>query len=55
MFKPWVDIPTADVKVCEDRFAGEYRIMFKDASVVDKVIEQLENLRELLLEMEAEK
>lgn len=55
MFKPWVSIPTEDVIVTVDYDYGDVRLMFKDVKVIDNVIEQLTNLRELTEEMEGAK
>ena len=50
MFKPWITVPVEDVRISlplsmED---DTIRIMFRNAEVVDKTIEQLQNLKELL-------
>lgn len=50
MFKPWITVPIEDVRIplplsMED---DTIRIMFRNAEVVDKTIEQLQNLKELL-------
>ena len=50
MFKPWITVPVEDVRITlplsmED---DTIRIMFRNAEVVDKTIEQLQNLKELL-------
>ena len=52
MFKPWISIPVDDVKVTVDYEFGDVRIMFKNTASIDKTIEQLQNLRELVKEME---
>ena len=50
MFKPWITVPVEDVRISlplsmED---DTIRIMFRDVDAVDKTIEQLQNLKELL-------
>jgi hypothetical protein len=52
MFKPWVSIPIDEAKVAVDYDAGDIRIMFRDVKTIDDVISQLENVRELAMEME---
>lgn len=50
MFKPWITVPTSDVHVelPTSEFDGNFKLMFRDAAAVEKTIEQLENLKELL-------
>lgn len=50
MFKPWITIPAEDVRVQLPMglHDGDVKIMFRDASAVEKTIEQLKNLKELL-------
>ena len=50
MFEPWVTIPIDDVRIQMPLsiFDGEVRIMFKDVESIDKTIEQLQNLKELI-------
>lgn len=50
MFMPWITIPAEDIRVQMPMSAhdGNVRIMFRDAAAVEKTIEQLENLKELL-------
>lgn len=55
MFKPWVSIPVDDATVTVDYNYGDIRIMFKDVKTVDDTIAQLENVRELMIEMEGSK
>lgn len=53
MFKPWISIPIDNAKVAVDYETCEIRIMFKDVKTIDGVISQLENVRELTVEMES--
>lgn len=50
MFKPWITVPIRDVhiEIPADPYEQNVKIMFRDADAVDKTIEQLENLREIL-------
>ena len=50
MFKPWITIPISDVRIelPASEFDGSFKLMFRDAAAVEKTIEQLENLKELL-------
>lgn len=49
-FKPWITIPAKDVRVelPTSLFDYDIRIMFKDVDTIDKTIEQLQNLKELM-------
>lgn len=50
MFEPWITIPVDGVRIQMplSLFDGEVRIMFRDAETIDKTIEQLQNLKELI-------
>lgn len=50
MFMPWITIPAEDVRVQMpvDVHGGNVKIMFRDGAAVEKTIEQLENLKDLL-------
>lgn len=50
MFMPWITIPAEDVRVQMpvSDYDGNVRIMFRDAAAVEKTIEQLVNLKDLL-------
>jgi len=54
MFAPWITIPAEDVRVQLPMsiFDGNIKIMFRNTEVIDKTIEQLENLKELMREKE---
>jgi hypothetical protein len=54
MFAPWITIPADDVRVQLPMsiFDGDIKIMFRNAEVIDKTIEQMENLKELMREEE---
>lgn len=51
-FVPWITIPTEDVHIdlplsMQDK---DIRIMFRNPEVIDKTIEQLENLKKYMIE-----
>lgn len=50
MFKPWITVPVEVIRVSlpANPYDREVTIMFRDVEAVDKTIEQLKNLRELL-------
>ena len=55
MFNPWVSIPVENVRVTVDYNYGDVRIMFKDTETIDKTIEELHRVREVVKEMEESK
>lgn len=57
MFKPWITIPVNDISMSLPKsiFDTEVRIMFKDESAVNNVIEQLEELKAVMHITEPEK
>lgn len=49
MFKPWITVPAEDIRIeLPMGHSGDVKIMFRDASAVEKTIEQLENLKKFL-------
>ena len=50
MFKPWITVPAEDIRIQlpMNMSDTEIKIMFRDAEVVDKTIEQLKKLKWLL-------
>lgn len=51
-FTPWITVPVKDVHIDLPLSMQDHdiRIMFRNVETVDKTIEQLQNLRELLKE-----
>lgn len=46
MFKAWITVPGKDVRVEQPKTdSGTVKIVFRDASAVDRTIEQLEKLK----------
>lgn len=54
MFKPWITVPAEEIRVSlpANPYDRKVTIAFRDAETVDKTIEQLKNLRELLAKIE---
>lgn len=54
MFAPWITVPAEDVRLQLPMsiFDGDIKIMFRNVEAIDKTIEQLENLKQLMREME---
>lgn len=51
-FAPWITVPVEDVRVHLplSMADSDIRIMFRNADVIDKTIEQLENLKKYMIE-----
>lgn len=49
-FKPWITVPAEDIRIelPLSLYDDDIRIMFKDEEAIDKTIEQLQNLKELM-------
>ena len=49
-FKPWITVPAEDVRIRLplSAYDDSFRIMFRNAEAIDKTIEQLQNLKELM-------
>ena len=54
MFMPWITLPAADVHVILPLgvFDKNIELMFRNLEAVDSAIEQLERIREMMLEKE---
>jgi hypothetical protein len=54
MFAPWITVPAEDIQIQVPLsiFESDFKIMFRNVEAIDKTIEQLENLKELMCEME---
>lgn len=51
--KPWLSISRSDVTVAIDYGRDDIRLLFKDTKTIDKVIKDLEELRNTIKETES--
>lgn len=54
MFAPWITIPVKDIRIDLPLSMQDdtIRIMFRNVEAIDKTIEQLQNLKELVRDTE---
>lgn len=50
MFDPWIIVPRKDVIIHKELY--DYHILFRDVATIDRVIELLTNLKEIMVEKE---
>ena len=52
MFQPWITLPASDVHVILPLgfFDGDIELIFRNLEVVNSAIEQLERIKEMMLE-----